>query len=109
MLALVLLSRTLIPAGYMIAPAGGWAVLTPCEGPAFAAAADHRGHHPPAKPEPPCAYAALASPPLPPAAPLFAAPVLAPEVGTPAWLAPSPAPAGSASLPPPSTGPPVLV
>jgi hypothetical protein len=106
MLALVLLFRTLVPAGYMIAPSAGWPILTPCEAPAPSASADHDGHHTPAEPKQPCAYAALASPVLPPAPA---------EIGAPPTV-PGPAPAGRAdrdpflpgpaSFPPPSTGPP---
>ena len=106
-LTLVLLFRTLIPAGYMIAPTGGWPVLTLCES-SPPAAAHHEGHDQPAKPKQPCAYAALASPALPPAPPLFAAPSYpsrpaAPQRAAGARTAPEPA-----SLPPPSTGPPHL-
>ena len=106
MLALALLSRTLIPAGYMIAPAGGWPMLTLCEAPATPASAHHQGHHPPAKPKLPCAYAALASPALPPAPPPFAVPPNPPEAAMPDRQGPDSVSAGPASLPPPSTGPP---
>ena len=106
LVALVLLFRTLIPAGYMIAPSSGWPTLTLCEAPAPPASVHHEGHHPPAKPKPPCAYAALAAPVLPPAPPAIATSPTPPETVQPAWTArawPSP---GRTSLPPPSTGPP---
>jgi hypothetical protein len=109
MLAFILLARTLIPAGYMIAPAGGWPVLTFCEATSAPAPAHHEGHHPPSRPKPHCAYAALASPALPPAPPLFADPPNLPGSALPGWIAPASVPPGPASLPPPSTGPPVRV
>ena len=109
MLALALLSRTLIPAGYMIAPSDGWPVLTLCEAPAAPASMHHDGHDPPAKPKPTCAYAALASPALPPAPPPFAAPPSPPETVPPGWMAPASVSPGPASPPPPSTGPPAHV
>lgn len=109
MLALVLLFRTLVPAGYMIAPSGGWPVLTLCETPAPAALAGHDGHHPPAEPKQPCAYAALASPVLPPAPPQVLAPPSEPGPALAARAASDPFLPGPASFPPPSTGPPHLV
>jgi hypothetical protein len=109
MLALALLSKTLIPAGYMIAPTGGWPMLTLCEASAAPASAHHEGHRPPAKPNTPCAYAALTSPALPPAPPPFAAPPGPPETVLPGWTAPASVSPGPASPPPPSTGPPARV
>jgi hypothetical protein len=108
MLALTLLSRTLIPAGYMIAPSAGGPVLTLCEA-AAPASMHHEGHHPPAKPKPACAYAALASPALPPAPPPFAAPPSPPETVLPPQAAPDSVAPRPAALPPPSTGPPARV
>jgi hypothetical protein len=108
LLSLVLLFRALIPAGYMIAPSGGWAALTPCAVAATPAPGHHDGHPGPAKPAPPCAYAALASPALPPAPPPLAIPPAPPEPLPAPWSArtqPRPRPA---SPPPPSTGPPIL-
>jgi hypothetical protein len=104
MLALVLLFRT-VPAGYMIAPSIGGLALTPCDSAAASPPAHHQGHEAPAKPKPPCAYAALAAPALPPAAPLLEAPSPPEAAGT-APLAPASIQPDPASLPPPSTGPP---
>ena len=108
MLAFVLLFRTLIPAGYMIAPTDGGLALTLCEA-AAPPAAHHDGHESPARPKQPCAYAALAAPALPPAPPLIAGPPPPPESAPAAWIVPESIPPGPASLPPPSTGPPHLV
>lgn len=105
LLSIVLLSRTLIPAGYMIAPSGGWPILTLCEAAAPPASAHHEGHHPPAEPKQPCAYAALASPALPPAPPPIGIPP-PPEPAPAGWAAQNSVSPGPASFPPPSTGPP---
>ncbi len=106
LLALVLLFRTLIPAGYMIAPAPGGLALTLCEAPAPPASPHHQGHEAPAKPKQPCAYAALAAPALPPAPPLIEAPPPRAESIPTARIALYSIPPGPASPPPPSTGPP---
>jgi hypothetical protein len=109
LLALVLVLRTAIPAGYMIAPSSGGLAFTLCEASVPAPSPHHQGHETPAKPKPPCAYAALAAPALPPGPPLVLAPPPPPEAspaggaGT-AAIAPEPA-----SPPPPSTGPPLPV
>jgi hypothetical protein len=119
MLALLLLFRLLIPAGYMIAPDHeGRPGLALCGVPAQAAAdpARHGGHDghdsdsAPSNPgELPCPFAALAAPPLPPSPP--ALPPLAAVEGVPPLLpdgADSPRVA-PASPPPPARGPPLLV
>ena len=118
-LALLLVFRLLIPAGYMIAPdAEGRPGLALCAAPARAAveAAMAGGHdrHPdapiPAETgELPCAYAAPAAPPLPPDPPAFVPPIAAA-----AAQSELPAAAGlvrvmPAAAPPPSTGPPLSV
>lgn len=118
-LALLLLFRLMVPAGYMIAPGSeGGPGLVLCAAPAQAAVepALHSGHdgHP-ADPAPtssgerPCAYAALAAPPIPPEAPSV------PPSGDFEALPPDPA-AGPdlprvapASAPPPARGPPIPV
>ena len=105
-LAFVLLLRTLVPAGYMIAPSGGWPVLTLCEAAAPIAPAGHEGHDAPAEPKQPCAYAALASPVLPPAPPTISLPPSPPEAALPGRVQRDPYRPAPASLPPPSTGPP---
>jgi hypothetical protein len=109
MLALVLLFRTLIPAGYMIAPSAGGVALTLCESVAPPASAHHRGHEAPAKPKQPCAYAALAAPALPPAPPLIGTPPPPPDSAAAGWIVPASISPEPASLPPPSTGPPYRV
>lgn len=118
-LALLLLFRLLIPAGYMIAPdAQGRPGLALCAAPARAAVeAGMKGGHDrhPEAPVPtgtgelPCAYAAPASPPLPPEPPAIAPPIAAasaapdlPAVAVLARVMP-------AAPPPPSTGPPLSV
>ena len=106
MLALVLLFRTLIPAGYMLAPSGGGLALTLCEAAAPPASAHHDGHDAPTKPRQPCAYAALAAPALPPAPPLIGTPPSSPETVSADRVAPASIPPSPASPPPPSTGPP---
>lgn len=116
LLAFVLLSRLLIPAGYMIAPDdSGRPGLVLCAA-AAAEPATHGGHdgHPaapePSKPgEVPCPYAALAAPPLPPAPPAFPTPL--PAATEPPGLAPTDGLHDSAlaAPPPPSTGPPLPV
>ena len=105
LLAFVLLFRTLVPAGYMIAPADGGLALTLCEAASAPASAHHQGHEAPAEPKQSCAYAALAAPALPPAPPLFEAPAALGAAPAPS-LAPASIKPGPASLPPPSTGPP---
>ncbi len=109
LLSLVLLFRTLIPAGYMIAPAGGGLALTLCEAAAPPESAHHQGHEAPAKPKQPCAYAALAAPVLPPAPPPLATPPPPPDSAAAGRVAPESVPPAPAALPPPSTGPPHLV
>jgi hypothetical protein len=108
LLSLVLLFRTLVPAGYMLAPSGGGLALTLCETAAPPASAHHEGHGAPTSQKQPCAYAALAAPALPPAPPLIGTapppPEPAPAAGAPASIGPDPA-----SPPPPSTGPPARV
>ena len=106
LLSLVLLFRTLIPAGYMIAPSSGGIALTLCEAAAPAASAHHDGHEAPAQPTQPCAYAALAAPALPPEPPPFGTPLPPSDSASVGWIAPASIPLGPASLPPPSTGPP---
>jgi hypothetical protein len=109
LLALVLLSRLLVPSGYMVgATAAGATGLVLC-GPASPATPDpHRGHGPghEAPAEPPCPYAALAAPDLPPSPPVQPAAPMPdpPPQPTVALEAARPAPAAP---PPPATGPPV--
>ncbi|HEX8482838.1 MAG TPA: hypothetical protein VF650_13130 [Allosphingosinicella sp.] len=118
LLALLLLFRLLIPAGYMIAPDdSGRPGLVLCAASSGATAPD-AGHsspdgHPasePSKPgEIPCPFAALAAPPLPPAPPALPPP--APVGAAPPLLTPG-TNAGMLSLaapPPPATGPPLPV
>lgn len=114
-LALLLLFRLLIPAGYMIAPdVQGRPGLALCAAPAQPPAAggheDHGGD--PAAPGPgerPCPYAALAAPPIPPAPP--AVPPKAPIAVLPPDLPADPGLPGvaPAAPPPPARGPPVAV
>lgn len=106
MLALVLLFRTLIPAGYMIAPRHGGLALTLCEGRAAPATTGHEGHEAPSAPKQPCAYAALAAPALPPAPPQIGTPLPPPASASELRTAPAAIRPGPLSLPPPSTGPP---
>jgi hypothetical protein len=116
MLALLLLSRLLIPSGYMIAPDHhGRAGLVLCAAPAAPAAGDparhgHDGHPAPSKPgERPCPFAALTAPPLspaPPALPPRAAAVALPLDLPPTADLPRIAPAAP---PPPARGPPLSV
>jgi hypothetical protein len=106
MLAFVLLFRILVPAGYMIAPSDGWPVLTLCEAATPGVPDEHGGHHPASEPKPSCAYAALASPALPPAPPSVGIPPLAPEPAPAGLETRDSFRAGPASLPPPATGPP---
>jgi hypothetical protein len=112
LLALLLVFRLLVPAGWMIAPsqAGGLGFVL-CDGAVAAAPAMHgHGDHDgpaPAKPsDGHCPYAALASPALPPAPPIVAAPVSSPRL---AQQTPSREGRrlGLASPPPPATGPPL--
>lgn len=118
-LALLLLFRLLIPAGYMIAPDHeGKPGLTLCAASAQAASeptlhGGHAGHDAdpaPSNPgERPCPFAALAAPPLPPAPPSLPSQALAAAV--PPELPANPAPprvAPAASLPP-ARGPPMTV
>ena len=117
-LALLLLFRLLIPSGYMIAPdSEGRPGFALCAAPARAAvqAAMHGAHdgHPDPAPagasEIPCAFAALAAPPLPPQPPLVpprsqapADPLELPGASDLRQVAP-------AAPPPPARGPPLLV
>jgi hypothetical protein len=108
LLALVLVFRLLVPAGFMISPDHSGLVF--CSAPAPSGeAAHHDGHSAaPAKAgDGPCPYAAMAAPPLPPAPPMVFEPA-------PASAAPPIAPAaqsdlsrGLAAPPPPATGPPL--
>lgn len=106
LLSLVLLFRTLIPAGYMIAPSGDGVTLTFCEAGAPAASVHHEGHDSPARPKQPCAYAALAAPAIPPSPPLIGTPPSPPDSASSDWIAPTSIAPEPASPPPPSTGPP---
>ena len=117
-LALVLLFRLLIPAGYMITPAGaGQPALVLCAA-ASPAAVDpaprhgHEGHSDsaPAKPvDPPCPFAALAAPALPPSPPAApASPTFADSADAAEAAAGRRGP-GLAAPPPPATGPPPTV
>ena len=118
-LALILLFRLLIPSGYMIAPDHeGRPGLALCAASLQAAAETvrHGGHdnHPvdsvPSRPgERPCPFAAVSTPPLPPAPP-----ALSPRVA--AAAVPPDLPPGTdlphiarAAPPPPATGPPLTV
>ena len=117
-LALLLLFRLLIPSGYMIAPdPEGTPGLALCAGPARAAVqaamhGTHDGHPDPAPSSPdeiPCAFAALAAPPLPPEPP-----VVVPHfqsAGLPPDLPSNPdlRQVAPAAPPPPARGPPLLV
>ena len=118
-LALVLLFRLLVPAGYMIGPdSGGRPGLVLCAGMTGAVAepAPHHGHDggpevpAPAKPgEIPCVYSSLGAPPLPPAPPSLPPP--SPAAEPPAAGIPLDGVRRSAlaAPPPPSTGPPLPV
>ena len=116
LLALVLVFRLLVPAGYMIDPAQAGLVF--CSPPATAAAqagghggADgHPGAPAPGKAdERPCAYAALAAPPLPTVPPAFLPPT--PDEASPPVLpaAQGRSRPGLAAPPPHATGPPMPV
>jgi hypothetical protein len=118
--ALLFLLRLLVPSGYMIAPdESGRPALTLCGGAGTGAAVarghdHHHGGRPasraPSKPaEPPCPFAALSAPPLPPAPVILPTP--APAGAAPSAAAPLAAlsrPA-LAAPPPPATGPPLSV
>lgn len=118
-LALVLLFRLLVPGGYMIGTDhAGRPGLVLCAGTAAATAerASHQGHgggsEAPAPAESgttPCAYAALGTPPLPPAPPVLPTP--SPAVGPTLAGAPLDGVRHSAlaAPPPPATGPPLPV
>jgi hypothetical protein len=113
LLALLLVFRLLVPAGWMIAPiqAGGLGFVL-CDGVVAAAPAMHghaRDHDGPAPAKPSdghCPYAALASPALPPAPPIVAAPVSSTRFAQQAPLHEGRR-LGLASPPPPATGPPL--
>jgi DUF2946 family protein len=110
LLALLVLFRLAVPAGWMIAPAGaGGPGLVLCESAAPAPAGHHRHEPLPAKHKSGlCPFASLASPTLPLTPPLVGIPAgpaePAPAVPPPAGYAPSPA-----APPPPATGPPLPV
>lgn len=114
LLALVLLSRLLIPSGYMIGPTdGGGPGLVLCGQAAAAMAAEDSheghgmGHEAPSKPvEPPCPYAALAAPVLPPSPPVAPPPEILNPAREPKPNATAVRPAPAAP-PPPATGPPL--
>lgn len=115
-LALLLLFKLLVPAGYMIAAGGDGApglVLCSPEAQPRAQTADHGGHDrapadqaPSSSGDRPCAFAALGAPPLPPPPP--ALPPQAPTAAVPPDLPEAPAlrRLGAAAPPPPATGPP---
>ncbi|HEX8448821.1 MAG TPA: hypothetical protein VF652_04455 [Allosphingosinicella sp.] len=117
-LALLLLFRLLIPSGYMIAPdSDGRPGLALCAAPARAAVQAamhgiHDGHSDPApsrSDETPCAFAALAAPPLPPEPPVLE-PHFHPAAVAPDLPAnPHPRRIAPAAPPPPARGPPLLV
>ncbi len=118
LLALVLLFRLLIPAGYMIAPGDdGRPGLILCGAAAAAAIEDpapHEGHHPadpaPSKAaDPPCPYAAQAAPVLPPSPPIAPPQPLAADGPLPPTPAAALAKPALAAPPPPATGPPSSV
>ena len=119
LLALVLLFRLLVPAGYMIGPdSGGRPGLVLCAGMAGATAerSTHHGHGgeteapAPAKPgSVPCAYAALGAPPLPPAPPVLPPPSRAAEPSLAATPLDGVRHSALAAPPPPATGPPLPV
>jgi hypothetical protein len=117
-LALLLLFRLLIPAGYMIAPDHqGRPGLVLCAAPARESAQPerHAGHvdrsadkAPSKLGERPCPFAALAAPPLPPAPP--AIPPRAPAAVVAPDLPPADLPRVARAAPsPPATGPPLFV
>jgi hypothetical protein len=117
-LALLLLFRLLIPSGYMIAPdSQGRPGFALCAAPARAAvqAAMHGAHdgHPDPAPTKsgaiPCAFAALAAPPLPPEPP--AVPPRLQATADPPDLPAHPElrQVACAAPPPPARGPPLLV
>ena len=103
----VLLLRTFVPAGFMIAPVhAGTLALVPCpDARARPAHGRHHGEEPEKHREAPCPYAALAAPPLPSAPPILAA--QAPAEPSFATAAPASPRVAAAALLPPSTGPPV--
>lgn len=118
-LALLLLFRLLIPAGYMIAPdregRPGLELCAPGVKPA-AQPQGHGGHDghpaeqaPSGSGERPCVFAALGAPPLPPAPP--ALPPQAPDAAVPPDLPAAPAlpRMAAAAPPPPARGPPPSV
>jgi hypothetical protein len=117
-LALLLLFRLLIPAGYMIAPdQQGRPGLTLCAAPVRAAApAGHGGHDggsaDPSPSQPgagPCPYAALAAPPLPPEPPAVPSPLPAPALPLELTAGGELPRITPAAPPPPATGPPLPV
>jgi hypothetical protein len=118
-LALLLLFKLLIPAGYMIGPdrdgAPGF-VLCATQAQPAAEPEGHGGHdRSPAEQAPvdsgerPCAFAALGAPPLPPAPPALPSP--APPAAATADLPEAPVlhRVAAAASPPPATGPPPTV
>ncbi|MEA3052394.1 MAG: hypothetical protein QOG72_1297 [Sphingomonadales bacterium] len=116
LLALVLLFRLLIPAGYMIgSDGGGRPGLILCG--AAAVIAHHPAHHghdgrseAPAKPDGhPCPFAALSAPPVPSAAPAVVPPLLSPASPPAVGQAETMARPALAAPPPPATGPPLPV
>ncbi|HEX8239817.1 MAG TPA: hypothetical protein VF574_08780 [Allosphingosinicella sp.] len=119
LLALLLLSRLLIPSGYMIAPDHrGRPALVLCGVPARPAAkpVSHGGHgggsadQSPSRPgERPCPFAALAAPPLPPAPPAVPPRALAAIAPPDVQAATELVRVAPAAPPPPATGPPLSV
>ncbi|MFL6843454.1 MAG: DUF2946 family protein [Allosphingosinicella sp.] len=113
LLALLLVFRLLVPAGWMIAPsqAGGPGFVL-CDGAVAAAPAmhgharDHDGPAPAKTSDGHCPYAALASPALPPAPPSITVPVLSPDLAQ-QRISRDGRRLGLASPPPPATGPPL--
>lgn len=117
LLAFVLLFRLMVPAGYMIGPDGGGRPgLALCAGMAAATAESesHEGHNggseapaPAERGATPCAYAALGTPPLPPAPPVFPTPSGTVEPSLAGVPLDGVRHSALAAPPPPATGPPL--
>jgi hypothetical protein len=107
LLALVLLSRLLIPAGYMVGPTdSGQPGLVLCGAAAAPHSGHQPGHHSPSKPaERPCPFAALAAPVLPPS-PIALPPTIVLALPTAAPIVSPVSPPPAAPLPP-ARGPPL--